>query len=239
MGNHLVCAIHQPNLFPRLSTLGKLSQADVWVVLDDVQFNARDYQHRTRLAGLDDPAHQQWLTVPVHRPHGRDSRINELVLAEPEKSRRRIDQLVRQYYGRARHWADVAAVVDEVSTALLFSARIADVAEVSARALLSALGWRGRVVRSSELPARAGRSIRLADLTAAVGATEYLCGRGGAKYLDERPFAELDLDVRYVAPVDRDMLPALRRVGPLWELAAQGIVAMRAELAARYSRVNL
>jgi hypothetical protein len=42
----LLCAIHQPNFFPRLSTLAKLFTADIWVVLDDVQFARRDYQHR-------------------------------------------------------------------------------------------------------------------------------------------------------------------------------------------------
>ncbi|MFG2955839.1 WbqC family protein [Streptomyces sp. NPDC048291] len=70
-----VCAIHQPNLFPRLSTLAKLFAADRWIVLADVQFARRDYQHRARLAALDDPARQQWLTLPVHLPHGRPTLI--------------------------------------------------------------------------------------------------------------------------------------------------------------------
>lgn len=35
-------AIHQPNLFPRLTTLAKLFAADYWIVLDDVQFTRRD-----------------------------------------------------------------------------------------------------------------------------------------------------------------------------------------------------
>jgi hypothetical protein len=42
-----VCAIHQPNLFPRLATLAKLFSPDCWIVLDDVQFARRHYQHRT------------------------------------------------------------------------------------------------------------------------------------------------------------------------------------------------
>ncbi|WP_324603507.1 WbqC family protein [Streptomyces sp. SPB074] len=46
------CAIHQPNLFPRLPTLAKLFTADYWIVLDDVQFTRRDYQHRVRLAAF-------------------------------------------------------------------------------------------------------------------------------------------------------------------------------------------
>jgi hypothetical protein len=46
----LLCAIHQPNFLPRLSTLAKLYAADTWVILDDVQFTRRDYQHRCYLA---------------------------------------------------------------------------------------------------------------------------------------------------------------------------------------------
>lgn len=35
-----LCAIHQPNFLPRLTTLAKLFAADYWIVLDDVQFTA-------------------------------------------------------------------------------------------------------------------------------------------------------------------------------------------------------
>ncbi|WP_348538516.1 WbqC family protein [Streptomyces sp. 4R-3d] len=56
-----LCTIQQPNLFPRLTTLAKLFAADYWIVLDDVQFTRRDYQHRTRLAALGDPLQRQWL----------------------------------------------------------------------------------------------------------------------------------------------------------------------------------
>nr|WP_237547102.1 WbqC family protein [Streptomyces sp. SID161] len=60
-----VCAIHQPNPSPRLSTLAKLFAADRWIVLTDVQFARRGFQHRARLArrreNIDDR--------PAHFPH--------------------------------------------------------------------------------------------------------------------------------------------------------------------------
>jgi hypothetical protein len=34
----MLCAIHQPNFLPRLSTLATLYAADIWIILDDVQF---------------------------------------------------------------------------------------------------------------------------------------------------------------------------------------------------------
>ena len=125
MSQNYACAVHQPNLFPRSSTLAKLFSADVWVVLDDVQFNSRDYQHRARLAEPAEPARQRWLTLPVHRPHGRASRISELLLAETGKSRRRVEQLVRQYYGRSPFWTDTRECAEEVLAELELSDRLA------------------------------------------------------------------------------------------------------------------
>lgn len=89
-----LCAIHQPNLFPRLTTLAKLFAADYWIVLDDVQFTRRDYQHRTRLAALDDPQQRQWLTIPTHLPRGRQMPIREARIVDPARSRRRLAQLL-------------------------------------------------------------------------------------------------------------------------------------------------
>lgn len=225
------CAVHQPNFFPRLSTLAKLFQADVWVVLDDVQFNARDYQHRTRLAALDDPSEQRWLTVPVHRPAGRDSRINELLLADPALTRRRVEQLTLEYYRRGPHWASARGAVEEVLATLDLTDRLVDVAEVSTRTLLDRLGWHGVVVRSSTLPASTERSTRLADLTQAVGAGTYLCGRGGSRYLDERPFTLRGLTVRYPPPPELAGKDGLRAASALWALAALGPEAVRDEIA--------
>lgn len=219
MDNRITCAIHQPNLFPRLSTLAKLYAADVWVVLDDVQFNHRDYQHRARLASLDDERHQQWLSLPAHKPFGRSTRINEVLLLEPDKSARRVMQLAQQYYSRAPHWDQVFGIVQEVAAAIAVSTRLADVTEVSARVLLERLAWRGHVVRSSELAARPERSARLVDLTLAVGADVYLCGTGGAKYLDEGLFREHGPQVRYVSPPDGAPWQVGRKVSALHWLA--------------------
>jgi hypothetical protein len=70
----LLCAIHQPNFLPRLSTLAKLYAADIWIILDDVQFTRRDYQHRCYLAPVPDARLPgRWLTLPVHLPGGRET----------------------------------------------------------------------------------------------------------------------------------------------------------------------
>ncbi|WP_344496278.1 WbqC family protein [Streptomyces enissocaesilis] len=225
-----LCAIHQPNLFPRLSTLAKLFSADYWIVLDDVQFARRDYQHRARLAALDDSSRQQWLTLPTHLPHGRPTLISQARLVDPRRSRRTIQLLVRQYYGRSRYWGAVAEVLD----ALDDSDRVADLARTSTTALLSALGWSGKVQGSTAIPTRQGRSERLADLAAATGSTHYLCGTGGLRYLDAAPFDTHGIPVLpFHTPVDDPLWRWARRCSSLWALSKIGPDALADQLTAQ------
>ncbi|WP_405849697.1 WbqC family protein [Streptomyces niveus] len=217
-----LCAIHQPNLFPRLSTLAKLYAADVWVVLDDVQFARRDYQHRTCLAALDDPARRQWLSLATHLPQGRSTVIRDARLADPAGCRRRTAGMIRQYYGRSRHWPSIQEIVEPVLDRFTTTDRLADITETSTRSMLKALGWQGTILHSSTLAVRAGRSNRLADLALATGSTAYLCGTGGMRYLDPVPFEEHAVEVvPFHSPVDTGMplWDSARKVGALWAVA--------------------
>ncbi|WOX10247.1 WbqC family protein [Streptomyces sp. N50] len=224
------CAIHQPNFLPRLSTLAKLYTADVWVVLDDVQFVRRDYQHRARLAALDDPQREQWLSVETHLPYGRATLIRDARLADPRRSARRLGQLPTQHYRASPYWQLLHASLEPVVRSLAESVGTAAVAEATTRALLNLLGWRGTIVRSSDLAASSDRSARLADLTTAVGADTYLCGTGGLRYLDHRPFAERQLNVHAFRPptAAEDLWTGAARITALWALAAYGPSRVRA-----------
>ncbi|MCY0921340.1 WbqC family protein [Streptomyces sp. H27-G5] len=216
-----LCAIHQPNLFPRLATLAKLFAADTWIVLDDVQFTRRDYQHRTRLAALGAPQTSRWMSVPTHLPQGRQTAVRDALIADPGFARRRTMAMLRQYYGASPYWAGLALALEPVGAAF-GSGRTAAVAEVSTRILLDLLGWKGHILRSGDLPARSGRSQRLADLTAAAGAGSYLCGTGGMKYLNAAPFAAQELVVITFLTPAAGIWASSRQVSALWALATLG-----------------
>src|SRR5438093_11374148 len=91
-------AIHQPQFLPWLGYLDKIDQADLFVVLDNVQFKKNEWQNRNR-----SPTAQgwQWLTVPVLHTVGQrimDTSINQTVDWQ-SKHLRDVDM----HYGRATH----------------------------------------------------------------------------------------------------------------------------------------
>ncbi|MFF1418251.1 WbqC family protein [Streptomyces sp. NPDC058280] len=216
-----LCAIHQPNLFPRLTTLAKLFAADYWIVLDDVQFTRRDYQHRARLGALDEPDRRQWLTIPTCLPHGRSTLIRDALIDDPDRARRKTAGMLRQHYGASPHWPALALVLDQVLDTF-DTGRTAAVAAASTRLLLDLLGWQGQILTSSDLPSRPGRSQRLADLSAVTGARAYVCGTGGMTYLDPAPFAAKGIDVLPFQPPTTNIWSSSRRLSALWAMAALG-----------------
>lgn len=226
-----LCAIHQPNFLPRPATLAKLFAADYWIVLDDVQFTRRDYQHRARLADLDAPSRQQWLTIPTHLPDGRPTLIRDARIDDPVLARRRTAGMLRQHYGASPHWPALTKVLDTVLDAFT-TGQTATVAQTSTRVLLDLLGWRGQILTSSRLTARSGRSVRLADLAAAIGARTYLCGTGGMTYLDPTPFAAQSIAVSPFRPPTTGIWSSGRRLSALWAMAALGPDAVAARLRA-------
>ncbi|OKJ31149.1 hypothetical protein AMK23_00055 [Streptomyces sp. CB02130] len=225
-----MCAIHQPNRFPRLTTLAKLFAAGYWIVLDDVQFTHRDYQHRARLAAIDEPDRQQWLSIPTHLPSGRSSLIRDALIDDAD-ARRRTAGMLRQNFGASPHWPSLAQALDPVLDAFA-TGRTAVVAETSTRVLLDLLGWRGQILRSSLLSARPGRSLRLADLAAATGAHAYLCGTGGMTYLDPVPFAARNITVAAFRPPATGIWSTARQLSSLWALASLGPDALASRLRA-------
>jgi WbqC-like protein family len=180
-----------------LSTLAKIMSADVWVVLDDVQFCRRDYQHRAKLARSESPEGWTWVTLPVHLPEGQRTEIRRVELADPELSAKRTNGMIMQHLGRGSRGSVLQAALAPLISSITESKRLHEVAEFSTRLLLDMVGWRGEIVRSSDFEVRQERSARLADLTKAVQADTYLCGPGGRRYLDESAFGRLGLAVEY------------------------------------------
>jgi hypothetical protein len=116
----MLCAIHQPNFLPRLSTLAKLYAAGIWIILDDVQFTRRDYQHRCYLAPVADvQLPGRWLTIPVHLPGGRATLIRDVLLAEPALTAKRTSGILRHYHHRAPHQSGVLDLISGIEETIM------------------------------------------------------------------------------------------------------------------------
>jgi hypothetical protein len=191
-------AIHQPHYLPWLGYFAKWAAADLFILLDVVQYEKNGWQNRNRIKTQDGP---RWLTVPVHAPLA--TPISEVAVDDSRAWRARHLRAIEQAYARA---PCLAAYRDELAR---FYARawthLAPLAVTNATWLARALGITIPVRLASELGVTSTDPTgRLVALCRATGADTYLAGGDGARYMDLAQFTSAGIGVlaqRYEHPV--------------------------------------
>lgn len=188
----MILAAHQPQFLPWLGFFDKLDRADVFVLLDNVQYKKNEWQNRNRIKGSRGP---QWLTVPVSFRHG--ERIREVAVSLREDWPRRHLATLRACYGRSDHFERFYRWCEK----LIAEPRWERLSELNV-ALLDAvrheLGISTTVLLASEIgPETSDRDGRLIALCRDLGADTYLAGAGGRAYMNVERFAEDGIRVEF------------------------------------------
>ena len=181
-----VVAIHQPNFFPWLGYFDKIARADVFIVLDNVQFSKTGgtWSNRVRIL-LDGRA--VWATMPVERSFHGVRQVREMRIAEGSW-RPRFLGAVRAAYRRAPHFDEVFRLVEELIATP--TEMVAECNLTVVRALTSRLGLgAAKLIVGSTLDIEGTGTDLLVRAVQAVGGGTYLCGGGAKGYQDDERFA--------------------------------------------------
>lgn len=179
----MIVAAHQPNFLPWLGFFEKMRRADVFVVVDHVQFERHNFQNRTRVKASNGPL---WITVPVLQ-RSRDERIVDKEIDNSKEGAhrwsRKMSLTLRNVYAGAPHSADYVRAVTDVLDADWKS--LVDLNLALIELCRGFLGIKTPLLRSSRLGVQGAKSEMVLDLCRRAGGDVYLSGTGGCKdYLD-------------------------------------------------------
>jgi hypothetical protein len=186
----LKVAIHQPQYFPYPGFFHKLSLADVFVIMDDVQYDKRFTNRNVIL----DPHGPLRLTVPINKtqkflPNMLVEINNDMAWREDHLtkilgsySNAPYFYLYRDYFENlyGREWK------------MLF--------ELDFETTKKTMEWLGvniPIVKESELNVRGESNERLVNVCRSLGADTYVSGTGAKAYLDEKLFVKNNLKVEF------------------------------------------
>jgi hypothetical protein len=177
-------AAHQPAYLPWLGYLEKIARCDLFVLVDDVQYEAQNFQNRNRLKLADGP---HWVTVPLLRgaqtDRVMDKRIDNSGRGGRHHWQRRTWRTLVTHYRRAPFWERYADELEDV-----YVRRWDSLVELDLHLLDLARKWTGitrPIVRASSLDLRGAKTARIIDLCHKLRANVYLSGCGGSTgYLD-------------------------------------------------------
>ncbi len=184
--------IHQPDFLPYLGFFHRFLQADIYLVLDHVQFvngTSKAWTHRDKIKTSKGV---QWLSVSVNKVP-RDTPINQVTLSTTVEWREANLHLLEANYRRAPYFGEIMPYVRQ-----LYSEPAKGLAEFnikSIRILMALLDVERPMIFSSSLNPQGAKNELLIDLLRKVGAGRYLSGVGARDYMDELLFAAAGIEV--------------------------------------------
>ncbi|WP_260293637.1 WbqC family protein [Sedimenticola hydrogenitrophicus] len=224
-----VVAIHQPNFFPWLGYFDKVRRSDVFILLDDVQYQKTGGTWSNRVKVLVN-GEGRWLTAPVDRSFHGTRAIHEMVFSSKENWRNKVlNTLISAYRG--------APCFDKVFTVIEPLVRNPEdnVAEYNIHAIKTLTDKIGlttnSLIRSSDFPVDSSSTLRLIELTKRVGGQSYLCGGGATGYQQDAAFEKENVQLiyqRFIHPhyaqfSQKDFVAGLSIVDALMNVGFEGV----------------
>ncbi len=174
---------------PWLGFFHKISVADVYVVLDTVQFRKSYFQNRNQIRTA---YGKSWLTVPVKN---KMALIKDVEISYEHKWVRRYLNLINENYAKSsfyRRYAHKLLSIVKNEHKYLHELNIEII-----MFLLESLNIPTKVIRSSELQlphCKDATGVNL-NICRAVGATTYISGISGREYLNAEQFQRNNIEV--------------------------------------------
>ena len=228
-----ICAIHQPNFFPWLGYFDKIVRADIFVLLDDVQYQKTggNWTNRVQMMIGQGP---KWVTAPVDRSYSGVRQIREIRFSPVEREwREKLCSTITASYGRAAYFREVYPFIEPII--MNESDFLSDYSSHAIAALCDYLEIESsKLVRSSQFNLQNNATDLLIDITKAVGAVRYLCGGGAQGYQEDEKFPRHGIQLIYqnfCHPIytqanDAPFQPGLSIVDALMHCGRRGVIEL-------------
>lgn len=171
-------AVHQPNFIPWLGYFKKIQEADIFVLLDDVQYIRRGFINRNKIKT---PQKEQWLTLPVVTRGNYLSKINEIKVFNKNLTLDRLLNSIKFNYSRSKYFDKYfESISDIIKTG---DVSMADINMNLIFWLCNILDIKTKILRSSELDLKHSNATeRIISICQYFDSNQYISGSSGYKY---------------------------------------------------------
>ncbi|MBF0557351.1 MAG: WbqC family protein [Nitrospirae bacterium] len=182
--------IHQPEHLPWLGFFHKMSGADRFVLLDNVQFSKNYFQNRNKARTADG---WTWLTVPVSRTI--DTLIKDVTISDDFRWKRKWKDTICYAYKKAPYFDKYFESIDNVMSNS--SNNLCDFNVALIKCLAGSLNITTDLIMASELNSKGSGSDLILSICKEVGSSSYVSGISGRNYLKLDEFETAGIDVEF------------------------------------------
>ncbi len=186
----MIVSIHQPGYLPWLGFFKKIESSDIFVFLDDVQYEKNWVQNRNKIRTSDG---SMWLTVPVNAPFG--CLLKEVKIDNTSNWANKHKKSIQLNYSKAKYfnnfWSRLEQIYEKNYDSLI------DVDMAIIQLLIKEFSIQTKTVSSSELDTSQKSSDRILEICKQLNAEIYLSGELGRNYLNLEDFEKSGIQVQF------------------------------------------
>jgi hypothetical protein len=186
----MIAAIHQPNFVPWIGYFYKISKADVFVLLDDVQFTKNSFINRNQIKT---PQGAQWLTLPALQTGKFGQNINEVGIVQFEHNIKKVLKTVEGNYKKAAFYDQYFPGFE--NCLLQNGDNMAAINIALIKWVVTELEIKTPLITSSDLKVEGESTLRLINICKQINADNYLSGFGGNKYQEAELYKEHGIEL--------------------------------------------
>jgi hypothetical protein len=185
----MILAAHQLHYLPWLRYIHKIAVCDVFIVLDNIQFNKNGWQNRNKIKTVQGSL---ILTVPVLHQFAQS--LSEAEIDNKQPWRRKHWGSLVNHYRKAPFFKDHETFFQNIYDADW--KKLNDLNHEILSYLVKELGIKTKIFRSSELSLKGEATERLVHICRDLGATAYLTGTYAAEaYLEAARFESAGIEL--------------------------------------------
>lgn len=177
--------IHQPEHLPWMGYFDKMKQVDEYIFLDNVQYRKNYFQNRNRIP-------TGWLTVPVITKGHISSQLKDIKIDNTQPWRRKYLGRIADCYRKCPYYHKYKDGIEEILGVQW--RRLIEINYAFIAFFRHYLKIDTPVLMASELNVKGNNSALILDICKKTGATTYLSGPSGRKYLDKDIFKGIELE---------------------------------------------
>ncbi len=189
----MIVSIHQPAYNPWLGYLDKLSNSDIFIYLDTVQFEKNSFINRNKIKT---PQGELWLTIPVKTKDHLNKPISEIEIDYKKNWIKNHLRSIEMNYKRAENfdlvysfWKSILEIEYKYLSDLCYNQLIG---------VTDLLGVKNtKIIKSSDFSFESRKSDLILDICIEFKAKKYISGKMGKDYLDLAIFNNNNIEVTF------------------------------------------
>jgi hypothetical protein len=188
-------AIHQPSFFPWLGFFDKIARADIFVILDNVQFPKTGgfWSNRVKIIVSGEP---QWITMPVVRSYSGVRNINEMEINNLTSWREKLNKTFFINYKKTSYFEEIYPIVEDLVNYYTENLLEYNLNTIKKICELIGINYQ-KAILSSSLTTEGKATDLLISIIKQLGGNEYICGGGAQKYQENEKFEQASINLIY------------------------------------------